>query len=227
MIGNFLVRLIVMNKFDNAYKSVNSESYSPNCSLIEFFDFASTRYLQSSHTDILEVGCGRGLTLSDSNLDLILSGIEISSEACSAVNDQRIICADFLEHPFDSCFDLILDSHAAHCLSSVDKLKAYFKKSFETLNQDGLLIIEMMCQHSNFTADSGFSYDKNDYTLKRENIVHRIILPSREIEEIVQASGLKIVYLRVDETLKFIPYSHRSEALPSDPDRLRMICLKD
>jgi cyclopropane fatty-acyl-phospholipid synthase-like methyltransferase len=219
-----------MTNFDNSYSSIKSGFYSPNSSLLSFLEFAEDRFLNETHRSVLEIGCGNGLLKNHSDVRFNYSGVELSKTAYELLSNEdrsRVINEDFLTHDFDRTFDLLIDSHMAHCLSSIELLKSYFLKCRDLLNSGGVLLIELMVTHSSFRPDDGYIYDENEFTLKKGDVVHRLVLHSRFIEEIVQQADLKIVYLRVDETLKFIPYSHRSDALVTDPQRLRLICLKE
>jgi cyclopropane fatty-acyl-phospholipid synthase-like methyltransferase len=217
-----------MNKFDMSYDSINSEGYKfvPNSSLKSFWMLAKGIAGLSDNASTLEVGCGAGLTLDIPKIQ----GIEISQKAKDLSRDEftdNIYIGDFLTHRFNENFDVVLDSHMGHCLSSKDELSLYIKKVSNLLNSGGHFLLEIMVRPKNLALDSCFTFNHENSTIEKNGIVHRILLEARDIEDLVLDCGLKIVYLRVDGNIKFIPNSHRSESLPTDPDRMRLICLKE
>ena len=217
-----------MNKFDMTYNTIDSDSYrfSPNLSLLGFWRVAKDIVGASDEDSILEVGCGPGLTL-----DFINStGIEISTKALELTESSvksKIILGDVLHFEFNQIFKVILDSHTAHCLSGAAELSSYFKKCFDLLEFGGHFLLEIMVRPKNLVLDPGYSYNSDSSTIEKSGVIHRTLLDARQIEDLVLECGLKIVYLRVDGNIKFIPYSHRSESLQTDPDRMRVICLKE
>lgn len=217
-----------MNKFEKSYSSIDSHTYQfyRNSSLYSFWKLSLDITGHSSNDRTLEAGCGAGITVDFPNS----IGIEISKSAKSlaseSVND-RIIVGDILVYPFKTKFNVILDSHLAHCLSGVEEIAQYFKRCFDLLESGGHFLLEIMVQPRNLEVDAGFVFNIERSTIEKSGKVHRTVLGAREVEDLLLSFGVKIVYLRVDGNIKFIPYSHRSESLPTDPERMRVICLKE
>ncbi|WP_127715908.1 trans-aconitate 2-methyltransferase [Halobacteriovorax sp. HLS] len=217
-----------MNKYDTAFSNLKSKGYTftPSDSLIEFCEFYKKSFNTHERPSILELGCGPYLHFYNEGS----IGVELSSAAIEMAelsHSERITCSSIFDYQGSGKFDILFDSHLLHCLSSVSEVQKYFEVVSGLLNCGGHFLLECMVKPQRLVVDEGYLFDEDQFTLSHNGLVHRVILPTFELEKIVQACGLKIVYFRVDEKIKFIPYSHRSESLPTDPDRLRMICLKE
>ena len=178
----------------------------------------------------IELGCGGGFLLNSVDLSTEFEGLEITKAAVEYLRERyenKVYQSDILSFSSSKSWDLVLDAHLLHCLIGLDDFKKYFQVVERLLNHGGHLLLEVMCHSRAMEFDAGQFFDNESSILYSGERPIRTILTSREIEQIIIESGLKIVYLRVDENIKFIPNSHRSESRPSDPDRLRVICLKE
>ncbi|WP_417334940.1 class I SAM-dependent methyltransferase [Halobacteriovorax marinus] len=221
-----------MSFYDHQYSNVLSDSYEyfPNDSLLDLIQLFKRQYPSFVPKKALEVGCGAGLHLVNTFEGLQIDGLDISEGAINYVskeNEGHFYCCDFLNFESERKWDLILDGHLLHCLIGASSFETYFSKVSELLSDKGYLLLEVMCNSRNMDFDEGFYFDERSSVLSDGSKEIRTILTAFEIEQLIQRNGLKIVYLRVDETIKFIPNSIRNESRPSDPDRMRVICLKE
>ncbi|WP_372653133.1 class I SAM-dependent methyltransferase [Halobacteriovorax sp.] len=222
-----------MEIYEEMYQSLITDSYSfePNDSLIELLNFFKSNFLRGcGEVSYLEIGCGLGFHVNSKDCNWDVEGLELSKSAVvylSKISKKKVYQSDFLEFRPEASWDLILDSHLLHCTVGVESFKTYFENIFNILNPGGSFLLEVMCSSREMCFDENQFYNDETFILYQDELAIRTILPARDIEKIIIESGLKIVYLRVDEIIKFIPNSHRSESRPTDPDRMRVICLKE
>ncbi|PIK15442.1 class I SAM-dependent methyltransferase [Halobacteriovorax sp. JY17] len=221
-----------MQIYEEKFRNELSDSYvfTPHLSLLELLEIYKSLPNKDIPNTSLELGCGGGLHLNRNTCFREVEGLEVSKTAADFLTHKyqiKVYHCDFLDFEPLKKWDLLFDAHLLHCLIGVNAFKEYFKKVFDLLNPHGHLVLEVMCEGRGMSFDANQNYDIQSKVLFEGDIPIRTILSSREIEQIICESGLKIVYLRVDENIKFIPNSHRSESRPSDPDRMRIICLKE
>lgn len=216
------------------YNNVFSDGYCfyPNESLVDFINFYRSLPLAPELIETsLEIGSAGGLHLIDTSYFKDVEALDIVPSAAvhfksNYPNNFYTTC--FLDFNTKKKWDFILDAHLLHCLIGKSSFEQYFKKVYQCLVSGGHLVLEVMCESKVMSFDDAKqSFDFSTGVLYDEYGPVRTILPSMLIEKIIIESGLKIVYLRVDEIIKFIPSSHRSESRPNDPDRMRVICLKE
>ncbi|GEM_PF-3307896 len=222
-----------MHKYNEHYECLISEGYKfiPNESLLGLLDLYKSNFQGDLQViSYLEIGCGLGIHVNSKDSDWEVEGLELSKSAadhlCKATGCHIYHC-DFLEFKPSKSWDLILDSHLLHCTIGIESFKEFFKNVFNILKHGGSFLLEVMCESKEMSFEDNQFFDDETHILYQDNYAFRTILPSRIVEELIIESGLKIVYLRVDEIIKFIPNSHRSESRPTDPDRMRVICLKE
>ncbi|OUR97165.1 hypothetical protein A9Q84_12625 [Halobacteriovorax marinus] len=221
-----------MNLYEKAFSKEISDTYRyiPNSSLLSFAKFTLDKFTNASHKDVLEIGCGAGHIFDHIETRLASAGLDLSSSAidfASANSSAEFICGDFLKLENHRKWDFIFDSHLIHCLIGQKCFEQYLSTAQDLLRSGGILSIELMTRAKRPAFDEGYSFNEFDNCLYRGETPIRSIFDARNIEEMILNSGLKIVYLRVDETLKFIPNPNRSDSYPSDPDRMRIVCLKE
>jgi len=183
-----------------------------------------------NHTKALELGCGAGIIFDHLDFDLLACGLDFSETAINFAkrySDSEFICEDILNFETTRKWDLVLDSHLLHCLIGEEDIKNYLLSVHKLLNFGGVFSIELMVQTKKALFDEGYHYNDRDYCLYKDHIPIRTIFDARKIEELILMEGFKIVYLRVDENIKFIPTTSRSESFTNDPDRMRIICIKE
>ena len=153
---------------------------------------------------------------------------------CSFIDKRKLknkdfdfICNDFLTYKFSKIFDLILDGHVLHTLKDKEEYTTYLKRVYNLLNKNGYFILETMVLHENMSFDDHelyFDYDKGLLFKNSKQI--RVIFSVNEIESLLNQIGFKIIYLYLPKGFKMIPFDGRDNALPRDPDLLRVICQK-
>lgn len=141
---------------------------------------------------ILEIGCGsnslfedqkfKNVTAIDKSLDCILSAPENS-----LVN---YLAQDITKSFVEKDFDLIVDSHAIHCILDLDHRQLALKNIYQSLKPNGLLASEMMIKKKS----------SDPYSLFPE----RLILSSFEVEEELVKNGFKIKYFYISPDLYFL-----------------------
>lgn len=156
-----------------------------------YLRFIENKVGELNQYNILELGCGdhslfEGLNLSnviaiDKSVDKILSAPQ------STIN---YLAMDMAELTFETKFDLIIDSHALHCIVDFESRDLVYKNIFDSLDEEGQLIAEVMIKKN--SSDSYFCFPE------------RIVLSSFEIEEELIKNGFKIIYFSVIPNLYFL-----------------------
>lgn len=166
---------------------------------------------------ILDLGCGiGGLSLYLAKRGFDVSSLDISSLALtileSLFNEEGVAfktyCSDVTKKDLrlNEKFDLIIDSHLLHCLTSPLDRERYFSFVKNHLDIEGKYLLETMAYHSKIQTPVGYSFDDN-YSLwqniDKNEVEVRKILPSIELENEILNSGLKIHYLYYHSELSF------------------------
>lgn len=221
-----------MNSYERIFSNKISSSYKylPNSSLLSLLELTHKLFIDDSHQEALELGCGTGLTfdffdshLNSTGLDFSLSAINFAEEDSSS----NFICEDILRFKSDKLWDWVFDSHLLHCLIGETQILQYLNTVFNLLRSGGVFSLELMVQTKDAYFDEGYIFNESDSCLYKDKTPVRTILGARAVEDLILSIGFKIVYLRVDENIKFIPIPGRSESFLHDPDRMRIICLKE
>lgn len=223
--------------------------FTPNQSLIEFFNQDVKNRHQTDICKILELGSGPGSIFNEmnqSNYEIL--GVDLSPAAIQYAKENNIHknisfeCLDVLKMNFESSFDVIVDSHFFHCLTdSNDRVKA-LSNIYKALKKDGLFVLETMTSHKKMEFDGPYRFDEIENTLYQQNTSAQFsdlkffeghpYLPVRkinhaiEIENEIIQSGFEIIFLYIYGNRKIIPNDFRETALETDPDLLRLIAKK-
>lgn len=201
--NNFLENHVFLRSFDISHcleTGAGSHSY--------LYNFLNKYSFSLSLLDISEVN----LNKLDSSIGDNKNVSFIHEDACKYINDNK--------------YDLIVDSHLYHCLTTDENRKQYLQNIHRSLKVGGTFVMETMVSHSSMSFDHDLSFDLSSgvLSLGKQNI--RMIKETREIERELLNSGLQITYLRCFEDLKLIAHPYRDTANSFDPDILRIICQK-
>lgn len=176
----------------------------------------------------LEVGCGAKPLLPDLLEGLgSVEGLDIDGKAVAKCQEVHPT-TQFHEASITSFvaprkYGFILDGHCLHCLDSLASYQQALKNIYQSLKPGGLFMIETMTSHTQMAFELLFKYNPETYQLYKGERVSRLVLPSIVIEDQLRAAGLEIKYLRVQEGLRMIPHDNREEAIPEDPQVIRLI----
>ncbi|MEH0861171.1 class I SAM-dependent methyltransferase [Halobacteriovorax sp. DPLXC-1] len=201
-----------MDKFNKAH--LDSDHFQLAPSLKELV----AKALDLSSIDIhraLEVGCGQGLQLSSFKFFETL-GIDRSQEAIKKASlnfpQGSFKCLSSLSlNELEGEFDLILDSHHIHYLSSKDDISHYLENVFQKLSVGGLFCMEAMVSHKKMLLEN----------------MEVTVLDFMEYERLFINKGFRILYLMMPTGRKIIADKKRKAALSSDPDVLLVIATKE
>jgi len=189
---------------------------------------------------VLELGSGRGglgLHLARLGADVTLvdfspSALEQASRvyALESFNPQ-IIEAD-VTHPdvaFPEKYDLIVDSHLLHCLTSDAERSSYLRLVRDHLTNDGIFVAETMVHRKKLFIPNGFMFDQNNvlWQMFGEWKPVRRILDSLDLEKELTTAGFNITYFMYYANYGFVPHKNFME-IPSEilPAAVRMVLQK-
>jgi SAM-dependent methyltransferase len=231
----------LQDRLNQAYqaKEYLGQEKDVNSSLLEFLSLQLIEDLlgDTRRGRALELGCGdKGLLEVWPSKDcpgfLEMEGIDLSDYALglAAKLQGRVEykLADISEDDLGlNRYDLIIDGHCLHTLSSQQKLEQSLKSIFRGLAPGGLLVWETMITHKGLKMGEGWSYNEwsRSYHNSR-NGSSRLIFSTFQIEKLLLSVGLQIQYFYILSHQRFIPDDQRQQALPTDPELLRIIAKK-
>lgn len=125
----------------------------------------------------------------------------------------------------DGQFDLIVDSHALHCLRDGEEIKNMLWEIFQRLpSAGGVYLAELMCPHPKMDLGHHFFFDSPIIYEKYSNRPLRIVLKAHQWEEIFLDSGFRLEYF-------FLPFGREftltKGGAPQGPDALHIIATKN
>lgn len=210
--------------------------YQAPPSLLHFLEkdvWKHTSLDPKSQLKILELGCGAGSVFIENYNEPTITSVDMAPTALEYARENtqqnNIIYmqgewgGDFPYFP-ENEFDFILDAHCLHCMIENEQRAKALEQAYKVLKPGGWMGVEHMVSHSGMEFDAPYQLFNN--TLYYAGEPQRYIPHSIEIEDEIKSAGFEIRYLRVFETLKIIPVSGRSTPLKSDPDLLRLLCIK-
>jgi 2-polyprenyl-3-methyl-5-hydroxy-6-metoxy-1,4-benzoquinol methylase len=184
------------------------------------FNFPSNGY---HDLKVLDLGCGMGgVSLFFASKGAQVTGVDVSSLAIMGAQqvakqkgrDVRYIQMDICDYPgvIDE-YDLIIDSHLLHCLTSKQERDQYWQFVRRHLKAEtGIILLETMCYQSQIQIPVGYSFDE-DNTLWQfiddagEEYPVRKIINSIDLEEEIKRNQLDINYLYYHSELAFEVFS--------------------
>jgi 2-polyprenyl-3-methyl-5-hydroxy-6-metoxy-1,4-benzoquinol methylase len=189
---------------------------------------------------ILETGAGRGgLSLLLAKLGADVTVMDFSPSALEQA--KTIFAAEGLEvktvkadvtHPdviLPHKFDIIVDSHLLHCLTSDPDRSSYYRMIHDHLSERGIFVAETMVHRKKLFIPDGFMFDEKNtlwQMLGKWTPVRRI-LDSLDLERELQEAQFQISYFYYYGQFGFVP--HRSFMdLPTDilPAAVRFVTKK-
>lgn len=189
---------------------------------------------------VLELGSGRGgLGLHLARLGAHVTLVDFSPSALEQASrvyalesfNPKIIEAD-VTHPdvaFPEKYDLIVDSHLLHCLTSDAERSSYLRLVRDHLTNDGIFVAETMVHRKKLFIPNGFMFDQNNvlWQMFGEWKPVRRILDSLDLEKELTTAGFNITYFMYYANYGFVPHKNFME-IPSEilPAAVRMVLQK-
>jgi SAM-dependent methyltransferase len=179
----------------------------------------------------LEIGCGGKPLLPDllkglGDIDCLDWDGDVLAKNRDTYKEARFIEGDIQSFVAPEQYGVILDAHLLHCLPSIDAYQMALRNVYKSLKPGGLFMVETMISHSQMAFELMFKYDTDSFQLYKGERVSRLVLPSIVIEEQFIKAGFEIKFMRVQEDLRMIPHDKREEAIPEDPQVIRLIASK-
>ncbi|MBA2403290.1 MAG: class I SAM-dependent methyltransferase, partial [Bdellovibrionales bacterium] len=189
---------------------------------------------------VLEMGSGRGglgLHLARLGADVTLvdfspSALEQAEKVFALENFRpKIIQAD-VTHPdvtLPEKYDLIVDSHLLHCLTSDPERFSYLQLVRDHLKDHGIFAAETMVHRKKLYIPDGFMFDPNNvlWQMFGEWKPVRRILDSIDLEKELTMAGFNISYFMYYANYGFVPHKNFLD-IPSEilPASVRLVLQK-
>ena len=186
---------------------------------------------------VIEMGSGRGgLSLHLARLGAEITLVDFSPSALEQASrvfalegfNPKIIQAD-VTHPditLPEKYDLIVDSHLLHCLTTDPERSSYLQLVREHLNPQGIFIAETMVYRKKLFVPDGFMFDPNNvlWQMFGEWKPVRRILDSLDLEKEINLVGFNITYFMYYANYGFIPHQSFME-IPNEvlPAGVRLV----
>jgi len=213
--------------------------YENNRTLIEYFDQYTEQFMRESRKKlrILDLGCGfGGLSIYLHKLGHSVLGLDISELAilgAKQIATERSLLGDELdykimdvtkEHNLNEKFDMIIDSHLLHCLTSDEERSAYFDFVKKHLGDQSRYLLETMAFQKGLRTPIEYTFGDDHILYKSINKTElpiRKILSSYDLEQELKHNGLNINYLYFHAELTFqifteepdYPYQHLPQTI--------------
>lgn len=189
---------------------------------------------------VLEMGSGRGglsLHLARMGADVTLvdfspSALEQAGRVFALENfNPTMIVAD-ITHPdvyLPEKYDLIVDSHLLHCLTSDPERFSYLQLVRDHLKDHGIFVAETMVHRKKLFIPDGFMFDPNNvlWQMFGEWKPVRRILDSLDLEKELNTADFNITYFMYYANYGFVPHQSFME-IPSEilPAAVRLVLQK-
>jgi SAM-dependent methyltransferase len=237
--------------YEDSYKTdsgrslteLQTEALQSSKGLFHFVEESKSRFLPDlpwSGLNCLEMGSGLGgLSLHFARLGANITLVDFSPTALKQAESifalegltPKTIEAD-LGLPNDSIdqkYDLILDSHLLHCITSAPERSSYFKLISDALTDRGIFVAETMVHRKKLFVPDGFMFDQN-YVLWQmfgEWKPVRKIPDSLDLEKEIIEAGLNISYFYYYGQFSFVPHRKFMD-IPAEvlPASVRMVLQK-
>lgn len=228
------------NFYDISYKQFFStvDEVKVNSSLLDFNRTVISKYFNGKNNlNILEAGTGaKSVYEEEVGFNGLTIAVDYSKNAIdyALINQDKenveYVHGDILKVNLPYKFDLVLDSHLLHCMTSFEDREKYLQRVYNWLKPGGVFALECMVSHREMNFDDQFLFLEDDCTLLQQvgksALPVRYIPDSLSLEELLKSYELKIEYFIVFSNLKVIPDCHRSYPLQTDPDLARIVCRK-
>ncbi len=211
--------------------------------LLAYVQESKDRFLASvdwNGLKVLEMGAGRGgVSLQLAKLGADVTIIDFSPSALSqaesvfALENLKVktVEAD-VTHPDTSLegkFDLIVDSHLLHCITSDPDRISYYKLVLDHITSRGIFVAESMVHRKKLYIPDGFMFDEKNilWQMFGKWTPVRRILDSLDLESEIKTSGLGISYFYYYGQYAFVPHKDFMD-IPSEvlPAAVRMVLQK-
>lgn len=155
---------------------------------------------------ILDIGCGAGnISFWLESRGYQVTGIDVSAVAIDWAKEQAQSAgsrADFMvfnaaqdEFHSDALFDIVLDNHCLHCIIGDDR-KTYLQNIIGNLMQDGIYIVNTMCDNVNDTETLKY-FDADSRYYFRNGKAIRYIGKHQDIICEIETAGFEILYMNI------------------------------
>jgi 2-polyprenyl-3-methyl-5-hydroxy-6-metoxy-1,4-benzoquinol methylase len=191
--------------------------------------------------NILEMGSGRGgLSLQLARMGARVTLVDFSPTALAQAEalfasegfEIKTIAAD-VTHPdvvLPEKYDLVVDSHLLHCLTSDPERLSYLQLVWDHLTNNGIFVAETMVHRKKLFIPNGFMFDQNNtlWQMFGEWKPVRRILDSLDLEQELLAARFHIIYFYYYGQFGFIPHKNFMD-LPSEilPAAVRFVVQKN
>lgn len=186
---------------------------------------------------VLELGSGRGgLGLQLAQMGAAVTLVDFSPTAIAqarALFEQEGLAVTALvgdvTHPdlnLEGQFDIIVDSHLLHCLTSDPDRASYYRLVLDHLSTEGIFVAETMVHRKKLLLPDGFMLDEQKvlWQMFGKWTPVRRILDSLDLEQEIRSAALHICYFYYYGEFGFVP--HQSfMSLPAEilPAAVRMV----
>lgn len=129
-------------------------------------------------------------------------------------------------------FDVIVDSHLFHCLTSVQERKNYLSFINNNLKPDGRLFLESMVYHNHLEVPMDYHLDENlvlhqYFTNDKKFVPVRMLADSITIEQEIKDSGLNLSYFYYHAELVFQVFTdYKNYPHSKLPHTIRAVAIK-
>ena len=202
-----------------------------------------TRFLVSKDWQglkVAEMGSGRGgLGLHLARLGAEVTLVDFSPAALSQAEKlyslegfhPQLIEAD-VSHPdvkLKEQFDLIVDSHLLHCITSGPERSSYLKLVRDHLSEEGIFVAETKVHRKKLFIPDGFMFDQNNvlWQMFGEWKPVRKIIDSLDLENEINLADFYITYFYYYGQYGFVPHKSFMD-IPNEilPAAVRMVLQK-
>lgn len=157
----------------------------------EFYNETARNLPLDPNVKVLDLGCGTGLELEEYfyiNPSANVTGIDLAPKMLDRLKAKfpdknlNLICANFLEYPFEKeKYDSVISVEAFHHYNFLEKVKLY-KKIYDALSDDGYLVL-------------------TDYFAKNQEEENKCIRELKKVINLENKDDGKIYYFDIPLTL--------------------------
>lgn len=119
-------------------------------------------YPDYSRLSVIEFGCGLNPIIANDDIEDYL-GVDISistTEINRLQYSNEFICADLTSSlDLNRQYDLLIDSHLLHCLTSAEDRRKYYQNILSCMGENSSFILEVACFHSDVKFPFDYMFD--------------------------------------------------------------------